>query len=515
MAYTQPLNYQLSPTATFAQVVQSTSPVYLSPSGNPYFHMSQLGYPQFTIQETTVTKFGRQPMFLPYFFADIMQAQRPSPNYVGYRNVGREILVNGLVRSTVTGNGTGLRSVQLKVALEGGTGGQFLTVGSQISSIARRAFTVIAESLDTDGFQLITVEPNDARYDLSVTGGVSDQFPDTTLFGIRGVTQSPFATQDFRQLYTGSDQRISYKLTRKFMDFRRDGANLQNDIRTQAIYPFLSVPNPEDPGKNITYFYFDQEMKEMARFYSDCNSDMLYGQENLNQNAPFLQGSGLVNLMLPEYKRTYTAGQVNATWFRQVLFEYRINNPDMSDEIVMVMGDAIYDQLMDVLDRTFRPNKWVDPVTDTSQTDRYQFVATPNRYTRFLDIFGTNVRFINLRELNTRRLEGLRSPLNPNISIASHDFFILDPGPLKNYNLSTGQLEAEKDRKINFFCAMNGDGSPDSLRDIYSMGALDQNGNYISNGPVVNFNEFNIRRLVNSFAMELADPYSAMYYRLG
>lgn len=509
-----PQNYVTAAQTAISQVRIADALVYKNSDGDQFYHMDLLGLPQYLVQDIMVTMFGRQALFLPTAFEELMNRMKPTDNYLGYRRIGREIMPNFVVKQTITGNGVGLLSVQLKVALEGGAGGRFLSRGHEIVSQSRRNFLVSAESVDTDGYQIITIVPSNGIGDLSVVGGASVEFPTNSQFGTLGVAKvlgnNP-VLNPYNNFYTGFDQVPSYKMSRKYMEFKRERNFLQNALAKGSVYPFRIQ---DGQGEGVGLFITTEEMKELVKFFNAVNASILYGEENLNQDLRALLGNGLRNQILPELRVPYTPSEVSSKWFNDILFQYRINNPD-AGQLVMVMGDALWDQLMYNLDRDFRPARRTEPNRTVKELET-PFIAGPNRYERYLDTFGTNVQFIRLSALSQRAISGVRSPRNPNIGITAHDYFLFDMSPLHNVNLQTGNYEAEVDFKINFYCAKNAvDGSADALIDVNKPGLLDSRGVTISRGDVISFDEVSTRHLEMSYAVEVADRFSIMHGYLG
>lgn len=518
--------FQKFPTVNLTDV-----PSVLGTNGVRFHYYEQLGLSPFQLAGGMIRSLGLDQLFMPSHFGaagmDWMQTILPLPSYKAYRAVGNDINSIVQVRRTISNNGYGLDELVLEVATEAGLGIRVLSRGHLLNSFSDRQFVVVAEEMNGDGFQEITLRQTSLDGQIDVVDGQSVDFPNGSPIGQLGINEygtgdPDDCEQELNQYFVQPSLFESVQLSRKVWEHTIDKQTNQNNIAGGNFNTFylnlygLPIKGGEN-GVSIATYIDNLDRQTFIKNLSQLGAAMCLARADRNQNG-IMQGNGIVESISPQNWYRYRASKEldSRFWYYALDNTFSLGNRGYGNSpenpLVALCGSKAFAATMRNLQLDRQVQFREDPYRDVSRAQGY---ATAEQVTSMLaTVLGTYVRFVKFTPLDGKYFTGQRHPENQNLGIHSGDIIVLPQG-------TTQEAQAMKDPEfpmatgekiVNFYGASDNStgGTLDFMATQYQTSGIRADGS-VSQGEVTRFGNRVRFRTIVTVGAEIADPQAGLY----
>ena len=477
------------------------------------YQLRDQGLDFFAYHKLVIDPYGTQIQpSLNEFIDKLSPSMMSIPNDVLRLKIGRDLKYPGNVHGTITANGAGYKEIQIKVSVGGGSLVDWYSVNRVIIAMSGRMFTIVAVSKGADGLQILTIRPNDAKQNLVVSAGMSQDFPTNTHFG-ESIVYAPIGDEceiPYAQRVVNYDEK-EFKLFKTMRKFVRNSETLKSQPVGADAYFYLQDTNGRNVtqnGNDIVYYIDRLEKQEHWAFELDKQFALLYLEPNLNSDMDIFGGGGLIPQIPKEYRQEWSPSDFTLNKFREVITYYTENNPKVASQskhLHVYLGTAIYRDITEAIGTTtnFGIQRRADP-SKTFEQAKQGYVMGEN----WLGLVhgGYTISFHAMPQWSQTHITGRRSPKFPNSSIRTHDMLILDLDPLSEPDLVTGEQRPHTGySKIQLFTR-----NDEYMQDNWDMGIVNPDGSN-AQGQVTRLTKSITRLVTCTEGIALLDASSAFY----
>lgn len=406
---------------------------------------------------------------------------------------GKDMFAPGTVAACVTSNGTGLPYIELRVLGPEGNVIPWYGLNQQLKDVTNRSFFVVETRTDaTTGQQIIKIVPADGKYDLVVSGGESENFPNGNIIGEigSGGSYNEYRKTVYREYgFVQRDNVMSIVQG----DTERDRSTMVN-----GWYQMIEMPD----GGTIAAYFDSKEVQEHFRMKADLNYHMLFSERNYNDDQGPNSGNGLITQIPEKYRANMNLSAFARDPFDQLegwVYDWTQSKPGyFGDEIVVAAGSNAFRKLQRGLSKdgnlgAYRQNRDIPTSFDQASSD----YILGQQFGGAIDYLGYRLHFVHMPALDLlgRGVASRSASSNTNVSSNSDAMILFDPSRMVNASIvdGNGNVVEEDKYKIEYLCAENPDGTPLHYVDQILTGSIDAEGNTI-NGEVISFNNTSQRK---------------------
>ena len=429
--------------------------------------------------------------YQPYFLDLFKSRMQKIPHYSKSWRELAELLYPGRVKSTITGNGSGLSEVELEVFGPNGTNKSWWKE-SDVFRIDNRSYLVTElTGVSGSGHQKLKVKPFNGVADLEVTGGASVQFANNIEFGHineasgSNDTSETGRTTDFDVLSNSMTETATYCQVKEAA------------LRHRQILSY-------DLGNGEKYYYYanDDEIKDFKKHNAMVSNTMIYGELIQDASLDKFSGHGLLQQLPDDVQNPYEQALTIEKWRRGTTEWMELNPDNPPTEVLALCGIQAYADIQRLLEHMTPLIRTMNGTMEKYTGD--VFVGQDYVYYHWM---GMTFKFVMLPNFSSIYVNPKRSPVNQNVSIYSHDVLLLDMGTKNGINPGS----TTSGYKIGMYCPMSPDGKPTNFQIATREGSIDGNGNDI-NGSVTSFKREFVRKFTSRYMLNLEHANAAYYF---